>query len=158
MATQTHNPEIERVCGQTLAALCYEFVACEFRREQQGWVLRVFIDHPEGSTSSAISLEDCTRASRDLSVALDVADVIHQPYSLEVSSPGLDRPLVREQDFVRFAGRRAHLRTRDPVDGRRNFTGTLRGIDAGLLAIECEGRVYRVPLDVVAKANLEIEL
>src|SRR5437016_5473947 len=91
---------LEHVCRPALAALGYDLVALEFGREPQGFVLRVFIERAGGG----ISVEDCTRASRDLSITLDVADLIHHPYTLEVSSPGLERPLVRPEDFVRFAG------------------------------------------------------
>jgi ribosome maturation factor RimP len=100
------------------------------------------------------SLEDCERVSRDLSAALDVADVIPHAYQLEVSSPGLDRPLRRERDFARFAGQNARVRLVDGVEGRRNFSGTLRGAKDGLVEIECDGRSYRLPIGEVAKANL----
>ena len=108
-------------------------------------MLRAFIDRPEGpkvpgqkmtaaDESSAsvfdpmyVSHEDCERVSRDLSATLDVADCIHHTYRLEVSSPGIDRPLRREHDFARFAGQEAKIRTTDPVEGRRNFSGVLAG-------------------------------
>src|SRR5262245_45405780 len=109
---------LEQVCERTLASLGYDLVAVDFRREPSGWVLRVYIDRPDGVN---ITVDDCAAASRDLSTALDVADPIDRAYSLEVSSPGLDRPLVRERDFVRFVGRRARIRTREPIQGRRNF-------------------------------------
>ena len=146
---------LERVCEQTLAPLGYELVAVELQREPSGLVLRVFFDTTSGA---GVSLEDCTRASRDLSAALDVASLIDQHYSLEVSSPGLARPLVKEKDFQRFAGRRARVRVRSPIGGQRNFAGTLRGAEGGRIAIECEGRLVELPLADVAKANLEVEL
>lgn len=154
-----------------------ELVELQWNREQEGWVLRVFIDRPEGPTVPGpgdggngtgdapsdsspvfdpmyVSHEDCERVSRDLSATLDVADAIHHAYRLEVSSPGIDRPMRRERDFVRFAGQQAKIRTADPVDGRRNFSGVLRGAKDGQVQIECEGRAYQLPLAQIVRANL----
>ncbi|HJZ85912.1 MAG TPA: ribosome maturation factor RimP [Polyangia bacterium] len=145
---------LNNICERTLAAAGYELVQVELVRGAPGWVLRVLIDNPH---TGAVTLDDCARASRDLSAALDVADPIDQHYTLEVSSPGLERPLTQERDFERFAGRRAHLRLREPLEGRRNFSGTLRGFRGGLISIECENRLYELPLSAVAKAHLEVE-
>lgn len=109
-------------------------------------------DHPPSRRS--VSHEDCERVSRDVSAALDVADFVSHAYQLEVSSPGLDRPLRRERDFARFAGERARVRLLDGVEGRRNFSGILRGAKDGLVEIECEGRSFRFSVKDVAKANL----
>lgn len=146
---------LESICEPALAALGYDLVALEFKREQQGWVLRLFIEQ-QGETGK-VSLEDCARASRDVSVALDVADLIHHPYSLELSSPGLERPLAKERDFARFEGKRAHIRTREPIDGRRNYSGTLRGVADGRILIDCDGQRHELPLERVAKAHLQFE-
>ena len=136
--------------------LPFRYPPALYAQKVQGNVtLRIYIDRPEGGN---VSIDDCTRASRDIGTALDVADLLHVPYSLEVSSPGLDRPLRREKDFARFAGKRARLRVRDPIDGRRNFAGTLKGVEDGRVAIECDGQVYRLPLSELAKANLEMEI
>jgi ribosome maturation factor RimP len=131
-----------------------DLVEVQFGREQSGWVLRLFVDKPEGA--GAVGHEDCERVSRDLSAALDVADVIPHAYQLEVSSPGLDRPLRRERDFARFVGHAARIRLADgkAVDGRRNFSGTLRAASDGRVEIECDGRSYLLPIDDIAKANL----
>lgn len=146
-----------------------ELVELQWNRESEGWVLRVFIDRPEGPSvpgeakGSAeasvfepmyVSHEDCELISRDLSATLDVADAIHHAYRLEVSSPGIDRPLRRERDFVRFAGREAKIRTTDAVDGRRNFSGILREAKDGLVQIDCEGRSYQLPIATIVRANL----
>jgi len=151
---QVDVKQLENVVERALAALHYDLVALDFVREH-GWILRVYIDRPEGGN---VGVDDCARASRDISTALDVADLIHMPYSLEVSSPGLDRPLRREKDFARFAGKRARLKLREPVDGRRNFAGTLKGVEDGRVAIECDGQTFKLPLADVAKANLEMEI
>jgi hypothetical protein len=85
---------------------------------------------------------------------LDVEDVIHHTYKLEVSSPGLDRPLRREHDFRRFAGQQVKIRCTEPSDGRRNFSGVLRGAQNGQVEVDCEGRVYQLPITAIARANL----
>ncbi len=144
-----------------------ELVELQWNRESEGWVLRVFIDRPEGPKLPGVaegdasvfqpvyvSHEDCERVSHDLSATLDVADAIHHAYRLEVSSPGIDRPLRRERDFVRFAGQKAKIRTTDPVEGRRNFSGVLLGAKDGQVQIDCEGRSYQLPIAMIARANL----
>ncbi len=135
----------------------YDLVDLEFRREAHSWVLRAYIDLLEGEPGG-ISHTDCERASRSISASLDVADPIPQRYALEVSSPGLDRPLRREVDFRRFAGQRARVKLRDPVEGRRNFVGTLRGATDGVVHIETDGREFTFPLAAIAKATLEYDL
>ncbi len=142
-----------------------ELVELQWNREPEGWVLRVFIDRPEGPKVPGtgdgsvfepmyVSHEDCERVSQDLSATLDVANSIHHAYRLEVSSPGIDRPLRRERDFVRFAGQPARIRTAEPVDGRRNFSGVLCGATDGQVRIDCDGRSYQLPIAIVVRANL----
>jgi ribosome maturation factor RimP len=138
----------------------FDLVELEFGREAGGAVLRVFIDQAPadegGPVERAVGVghEDCELVSRDLSAALDVADVIPYAYRLEVSSPGIARPLRRPEDFRRFSGQKAKIRTSDSVDGRRNFSGTLRGVHDGFVDIECEGKSYKVPIEGVVRANL----
>ena len=133
----------------------YELVDLEFKNEPQaaGWILRVYIDKAGG-----VSLDDCASVSRELSAVLDVADAITIPYSLEVSSPGLNRPLKKAADFARFVGKKAKIRTRHPVgESRRNFSGTLVGVDGGKVKIDVGDQVCEVPVDDVEKANLVYE-
>jgi ribosome maturation factor RimP len=152
----TKGVDIEQLRGiasPVVAGLGYELVDLEWKHEGR-WVLRLFLDRDGG-----ISHDDCARASRALSAELDVADAIHAPYVLEVSSPGLDRPLRAERDFARFAGKNARIRTRHPVgESRRNFKGKLIGAAEGKVRIEVDGQEYEIPVDDVEKANLEIEL
>lgn len=136
----------------------------QFRREGRGMVLRVQIDRPGPAATAAdsVSVEDCAHVSRDLSAILDVEDVVPAAYTLEVSSPGLDRPLRRPDDYRRFAGRRAKLVMREAIDGQRYFKGCLGGLDdssdAPVVLIDGEdGRRHRVPLGVITRANLEVE-
>ncbi len=131
-----------------------ELVEVEFRREARGWILRLYIDR-----SGGVTLGDCQKVSEELGDHLDVADIIDSPYHLEVSSPGLDRALTRDTDFVRFAGKAARIVTRDPIEGQRNFRGRLAGLANGVVLLElADGRRVAIPCDHIAKARLEIEL
>ncbi len=132
----------------------------QYRREASGMVLRVLVDRPgpAATADESVSVEDCAHVSRDLSAMLDVDDVIPAAYTLEVSSPGLDRPLRNENDFRRFAGRRAKVVMREPVDGQKYFKGILGGVDGADLLIDADdGRRHRVPVAIVTRANLEVE-
>jgi ribosome maturation factor RimP len=145
--------KIRSIVQPVLGGLGYELVDVEWKHEAGGWILRVFLDKQDG-----ISHEDCAHASRNLSAELDVADPIHVPYSLEVSSPGLNRPLRAERDFLRFVGRRARIRTRHPVgESRRNFDGTLTSVEAGKVKIAVDGQEFEIPVEDVEKANLVYE-
>ena len=135
----------------------YDLVDLEFRRESRSWVLRAYIDLLDGE-QGGIGHADCERASRSISASLDVNDPIPHAFALEVSSPGLDRPLRREADYRRFAGRRAHVKLKDPLEGRRNFRCTLRGADDGVVHVEADGRDCSFPLASIAKATLEYDL
>ena len=138
----------------------FDLIEVQFGREQQGAVLRLFIDRPVAASTGSdtnptlISVDDCERVSRDVSAALDVADKIPYAYQLEVSSPGLDRPLRRERDFARFVGESAKVRLEVGVEGRRNFSGTIRGAKDGRVEIACDGRSYELPIDDIVRANL----
>ena len=142
----------------------FELVEVQSGREPTGWVVRLFIDmpaanhagdiSPANASETTVSHTDCERVSRDVSAALDVADLIPHAYELEVSSPGLDRPLRRLADFARFAGHEAKIRMTEGVEGRRNFSGQLVGTEDGLVKIECDGRTYHLPIGDIAKANL----
>jgi ribosome maturation factor RimP len=132
----------------------------QFRREAAGMVLRVQIDRPGASATAedSVSVDDCAVVSRDLSAVLDVEDVVAAAYTLEVSSPGLDRPLRGADDYRRFAGRRAKLVMREAVDGQTYFKGRLGGVEDGAVVIEGEDRRrHRVPIAIITRANLEVE-
>jgi ribosome maturation factor RimP len=131
-----------------------------FRREASGMVLRVQIDRPgpAATPEDSVSVDDCARVSRDLSAMLDVDDVVPVAYTLEVSSPGLDRPLRHADDYRRFAGRRAKIVMREPVDGQKFFKGILGGVEGTEVLIDGEdGRRHRVPVGLITRANLEVE-
>jgi ribosome maturation factor RimP len=144
-----------------------ELFDVQFRRESIGWVLRVVIDRPwDGRTGAdapieSVGIDDCGRVSQDLSAILDVEPEllggIDRAYTLEVSSPGLDRPLRGEQDYRRFAGRQAKLVTMFPVDGQSHFEGRLMGVEDGMILVEQGRRTHRVPLEAIRRAKLEVE-
>jgi ribosome maturation factor RimP len=140
-----------------------EIFDVQLRREASGMVLRIQLDRPGPSATAddSVSIDDCARVSRDLSAVLDVEDLVATAYTLEVSSPGLDRPLRQADDYRRFVGRRAKIVIRQPVDGQTFFKGTLAGIEGGdvldVLIDGDDGRRHRVPFVVITRANLEVE-
>lgn len=134
-------------------SLGYELVEVEFNSHGRGGTLRVFIDNEAG-----ITLDDCEKASHQISGVLDVEDPIPGAYSLEVSSPGLDRPLRTAEDYGRFAGRLVKIEADRPIDGRRRFKGTLHGIESGQVKVDVDGRSYAVPLERIARARLVPEI
>ncbi len=134
-----------------VAGLGYEWVGLEFLSAGGRSILRVYIDRDGG-----IRVDDCERVSRQVSAVLDVEDVIHGQYNLEVSSPGLDRLLFTPDHYRRFAGSEVRLQLRDLVQGRRKLDGLLVGIDAGEeVTILADGVEYRIPLANIAKARLK---
>jgi ribosome maturation factor RimP len=149
---------------RVLASHGLELFELQFRREPIGWVLRVIIDRTDGSTNSAeepVGIDDCKRVSEDLSTLLDVEDDltagIDQTYTLEVSSPGLDRPLRGEADYRRFTGRLAKIVTREPVNGQSAFAGRLSGVEGHELLLTEGRRVHRIPVAAINRARLEVE-
>lgn len=160
MKDMTH---LEQLCEKSLQAVGYDLVDMEYRREQQGWILRVYIDHPWGGeieekSHSTITHRDCEIASRHLSTVLDVEDPIDTHYRLEVSSPGIQRPIRKERDFTRFCGELVRIQMEQPICGKKNFLGHLRRIDHGIVTLEMDGERFELPLDRIKKARLEVEL
>jgi ribosome maturation factor RimP len=157
---------VERVRGlaaRIAGGYGLEIFDVQFRRERSGMVLRVRLDRPGSAASpeESVGVDDCARVSRDLSAVLDVEDPVPAAYTLEVSSPGLDRPLRHAADYRRFSGRRAKLVMREAVDGQTFFKGTLGGVEGGdaldVLIDGDDGKRHRVPLAVITRANLEVE-
>ncbi len=126
-----------------------ELVHIEYHHEQRGLVLRIFIDKPGG-----VTLDDCTLISRQLSDLLDIHIEDSVPYNLEISSPGLDRPLVKEQDFERFKGESARIKIAQPVNGQSNFKGVLMGISEGSVKIKIDEKSIMIPHKLIVKARL----
>ncbi len=159
IGTESVADQARRLLEPVLVRDGFELVEVEWLREGGSWVLRLYVDRPSG-----VGIEDCQAVSRTVEPILDAEDLVEPAYNLEVSSPGLDRPLRKPADFDRFAGRRAHVKTFGPIEGsapgsppRKNWTGTLRGYRDGAVEIEVDGQLHRVPHDKIAKANLEYD-
>jgi ribosome maturation factor RimP len=147
---QSLETAVTKMAEQVAASMGMEVVLVEIKGSGNRSIVRTFIDQPEG-----ISLDDCERFSRRFSVSLDVEDLIPSSYTLEVSSPGINRPLVKESDFLRFRGENATVRTRTPIDGRKNFKGRIAGVTEGRLGLEMTpGNTVSIALMDIEKANL----
>jgi ribosome maturation factor RimP len=179
MATSPHGLHgidrraLERVVEPIVHAHGAELVDVEFKPERGGWVLRILVERAGSSErllstrDAAINLELCSGISRDLSPALDVADLVAHPYHLEVGSPGVERPLRTERDFVRFAGQKAKLKLHEPLAGEAGrpgqsvIIGTLAGVVDGRVHVREHApggeRTYEVPLANVERARLVFE-
>ena len=157
---------LKEATGRVAASHGLEVFDIQLRRESIGQVLRVILDRPApavaGGEDVPVGIEDCQRVSHDLSALLDVEDELTEGigtgFTLEVSSPGLDRPLRGEADYRRFVGRLAKMVTREPVDGQSHFAGRLAGIEEGVVLLVEGRRTHRVPLDRISRARLEVEL
>jgi ribosome maturation factor RimP len=140
-----------------IAAEGFELVEVEYVREQPGWILRLYVDKPGGG----ISLDECAVVSRAIDPALDVEDLVPHEYSLEVSSPGLNRPLRKPEHFVKVKGQRVKVKTFGPIGEppRKNFTGTLADVGEQGIRVDVEGAgPFDIPFRDIAKANLEFQL
>lgn len=141
--------KIEALVGPVAASLGYELVQAQLAGDQGGSILRILIDRAGG-----VQVADCEQLSREISTLLDVEGAVPGRYRLEVSSPGLNRPLVKEADFVRYVGSRAQVKTSVPIEGRRNYAGELQGVESGIVVMKIDGTEYRVPIGLIEKANL----
>jgi ribosome maturation factor RimP len=141
---------IERIISPTVEGLGYELV----RLTISGGTRKTLQVMAEPADGRHMSLEDCTKISRAISAVLDVEDPIDGAYSLEVSSPGIDRPLTRAKDYARYAGFEVKLETRAPIDGRKRFKGRLLGFEAEQVKLEVEGAPVALPFEEIDKAKL----
>ena len=130
-----------------------ELVDVEFKKEGKNWILRIYIDREGG-----VTLADCQKVSRLAGDLIEVEEVIEPVYTLEVSSPGLNRVLKKEKDFLKYSGKKIYLQCHAPMDGRKKFTGILTGFIDQSIYLEVDGQHYTIPLNLVAKANLVIEI
>ncbi len=143
---------VEAIVGPIVSNGGMDLVEIQYRRESRGWVLRLYIDKPCG-----VTLDDCTQISQEVGRSLDVEDFISIPYTLEVSSPGLSRPLKKEKDFMKYRNQNVKIKTTRPIENRRQFKGKLLGMSENRIEIEMDGGIFQIPLSDVAKANLEID-
>lgn len=144
--------QIEKDLEALLAQEAMELVDLQYRNER-GWVLRLFVDKPGG-----VTLDDCQAVSDKVGAFLDAANVMNHGYTLEVSSPGLDRIIKKDKDFQRFVGHRVAVRLRAPVEGRRRYQGFLKGLEEGRIVLENEGALVRLERAGVEEARLDPEI
>jgi ribosome maturation factor RimP len=153
--------------AEVAASYGLEIFDVQLRRESIGTVLRVTIDRPDRGVpelpEDAVGIEECQRVSQDLSAILDVEEdsleeaALGQHYTLEVSSPGLDRALRHEADYRRFAGRLARMVTSEPVDGQSAFAGRIVGVERGMVVLEEGRKTHRVPIAKIKRGRLAVE-
>ncbi|QQR80280.1 MAG: ribosome maturation factor RimP [Deltaproteobacteria bacterium] len=139
---------------QTLVEPVLKEIGCEWVEgkivfEHGRRILRLLVDKEGG-----VTVGDCEKVSREVGVLLDVEGAVDDRYVLEVSSPGINRPLVKEADYQKFLGKMASIKTREPIDGRRNYKGVLQKLENSEVEILIDGKIYRVPLALVEKAKL----
>lgn len=153
--------ELEKTILPVLERMGVNLVLGTFRREGAGKVLRLFIERQgaDPDKGSGVDVELCARVSREIGYTLDVSDVLDDDaYRLEVSSPGIERPLVKPADFERFSGRKAKIVTRQAIEGRRSFTGVLNGLEGDAVSMDLGGEDRMlIPNEIIKKANLVFE-
>lgn len=141
--------QLQAILAPVVESLGYECWGIEFLSQGRHSTLRVYIDRPEG-----ILIDDCEVVSKQLSAVLDVEDPITTEYTLEVSSPGMDRPLFKLDQFARYAGEQVKIRLRSPFEGRRHFQGVLRGVEEQDVVVLVDDHEYLLPIDSIDKANI----
>ncbi|OEY67896.1 ribosome maturation factor RimP [Marinobacter sp. X15-166B] len=142
--------QLEEILAPIVEGLGYEFWGFEFHSRRQQSMLRVFIDDAE----RGVGVDDCEKVSRQISAVLDVEDPIQSEYTLEVSSPGMDRPLFRLEQYEAFAGHQVQIRLRMAFDGRRRFRGIIKGIEGADVVIIVDEHEYLLPFDSIDRANI----
>ncbi len=141
--------ELEDLIAPVAEALGCELWGLEYLTQGQGILLRIYIDKADG-----IALEDCEKVSRQVSAVMDVEDPISKEYTLEVSSPGMDRPLYKLEHFATYAGSLVKLRLRIAFEGRRKFSGLLKGVEGDEVVLEVDNEEYLLPFELIDKANI----
>ncbi|MDX1811363.1 MAG: ribosome maturation factor RimP [Gammaproteobacteria bacterium] len=143
------NAVLEGIIEPVVTGMSYEYVGLEYLAQGKHSILRIYIDKPEG-----VTLDDCSAVSHQVSAVLDVEDPIHGEYNLEISSPGLDRPLFTLAHFERFIGQKCAVRMRAPIEGQRKFTGLIKGIENDAVVLDLSDKLVTLPIDGMDKANL----
>ena len=141
--------KLQSIVENAVSAMGYELVGVEYLASSGSGLLRVYIDTEQG-----ITLKDCEAVSHQLSGVLDVEDPISGNYQLEISSPGLDRPLFKAADFQRFSGQQVRMKLVRAIDGRRKFTGVLKGMQDDTVVVETDGQEVHLPMASIDQARL----
>jgi ribosome maturation factor RimP len=154
---ETYEEKIRELAEMLITADGLEVVLVECLKMKSLWLVRVYIDKEGG-----VTVDDCASVSDKLGDVLDVHDVPPGQYTLEISSPGLDRPLHRDKDFIRYRGSRIHVRLLEKLEGRRDFRGELTAYEDGaegkVVVLAANGETFRIPREKIARANLEYTL
>jgi ribosome maturation factor RimP len=163
----TRLARIRAIAERVAQSRGLEVFDLQFRREAHGWMLRIFLDKPGAPVHAGragtiegegVTIEDCQFVSSEVGTLLDVEDVVGHRYTLEVSSPGLDRPLRGAEDYRRFAGCLAKIVLFEPVDGQKHVSGSLQGMDGDAVLVAVgKDKVRRIPSGHIARARLEVE-
>lgn len=148
--TQKFIADVELLAERLLRSEGMMLVDVEYRRDRKGWTLRVFIDKDGG-----VTLEDCADINNQLGDILNAEMDLQGPYHLEISSPGLDRPLTKPKHFIHFQGRQAIIKTSRPVEGKTSFKGKLGGFSDGIALLRVEQRVIGIPYETIVRARLD---
>jgi ribosome maturation factor RimP len=146
--------QLRELLAPVVAGVGYQLWELEYHPRSGGGLLRIYIDSPGDSSEGGISLDDCERVSRVVSETLDAADPIPSHYTLEVSSPGLDRVLRTREHFERFAGERVRLEMMQPIEGRKRFAGRLLGVGESDITLELESGRISLPIEDIHRARL----
>lgn len=152
MAKGSIPQSVEALVEPVIQAQGLDLVDVEYKREGPNWVLRIYIDKAGG-----VGVEDCKQVSHMVEDMIEVDDLVRTHYILEVSSPGLDRPLKKEKDFLRYLGKKVQITTFAPIGDRRNFKGILKNFEDGAVHLDAQGQAFAIPLSNIASARLEIE-
>lgn len=140
---------LEQILEPVIESIGYELLLLEYSPSPRNAMLRLYIDAPAG-----ITIDDCERVSKEVAGVLDVEDPIRSAYRLEVSSPGLDRPLVKPAHFLRFVGEQARVQLIAPLNGRRRYVGFIRGLEGDTLRLETKEGLAEIPLSEIERARL----
>lgn len=146
--------KIEALVAPTIESMGMEFWGCEYISAGKDSTLRIYIDRPE----IGVTVDDCGAVSRQVSAIMDVEDPIASAYMLEISSPGLDRPLFKAEHYPPYVGQTVQVRARTPILGRRKFKGELVQVEEDQILVEVDGEVYEIPFSSIDKAHLVVEL
>lgn len=156
---EDHRAHVRALAERVAGSQGLDVFDVQLRQESIGWVLRVILDRPgaAGAGEDGVSVDDCQRVSRDLETLLEVEDAFDHAYTLEVSSPGLDRPLRSLADYRRFVGRLAQVVVSEAVDGQQFLKGRIREVTDDAVLLDAGSRVHRVPFDAISRGRLEVE-
>lgn len=156
MAKEDIAGKVEGLLNEFLKGEDLELYRVTYKKEGPDWILRVFLDKPADSDTEYVSIDECEKVTRFLSDKLDEMDFIERTYKLEVSSPGLDRELINDSDYERFAGREVEVKTYEQINGSKNFQGKLISKNGDIVKIEVDDSVLELSINKISKINLAV--